>query len=184
MTPSQRAFAWTAAAVVLADQGSKAWIEAAFRPGVDELVVIPGLLSFVHVRNNAAAFGLFSDVEHRRWIFLALTAVSLPLVAWVVARLPATAVRTGAAVGLIVGGTLGNALDRARMGHVTDFLRVYTDHPALAAWLRANVGTADWPTFNVADSALLVGPLLFAALLMFPDDSEDPETDDGAPGMQ
>lgn len=184
MTPSRRAFAWTMIAILVADQGSKALVEAFLRPGRDEFTLIPGLLSFVHARNSAAAFGAFSDVPNRRWIFLALTLVSAPVVAWLVGRLPATASRTAAAVGMMVGGALGNFTDRARTGQVVDFIRIYTDHPTAAAWLRAHVGMDEWPTFNVADSALVVGVLFYAALAMFPDDSEDPETDDSGLGMQ
>lgn len=184
MTPSRRAFAWTTLLAVLLDQGSKAMVEAWLRPGRDELVLVPGLLSFIHARNSAAAFGAFSDVPNRRWIFLALTLASAPIVGWLVGRLPASAWRTAVAVGLMVGGALGNFIDRARTGQVVDFIRVYTDQPAASAWLRAHVGTNEWPTFNVADSTLVVGVLLYAALAMFPDDSEDPETDDSAPEMQ
>lgn len=184
MKPSLRAFVATTLAVVLVDQGSKAWVEAALRPGRDEVSLIPGLLSFIHARNSAAAFGMFSDVPNRRWIFLALTVASAPIVVALLRRLPASAWRTGSAVGLIVGGALGNFIDRARMGHVTDFIRIYTEQPAAARWLRGHVGMSEWPTFNVADSALLVGVLLYAALAMFPDEHEDPETDDEDPAMQ
>ena len=184
MTPSRRAFAVTTIATLAVDQGSKAMVEAWLRPGRDEFTLIGGLLSFIHARNSAAAFGVFSDIPNRRWIFLALTLASAPIVAWLVGRLPATATRTAAAVGLMVGGALGNFADRARTGQVVDFIRVYTDHPAASAWLRAHVGMDEWPTFNVADSALVVGVLLYAALAMFPDDSEDPETDDSGSGMQ
>jgi signal peptidase II len=60
-------------------------------------------------------------------------------------------------LGAILGGALGNLVDRVVRGEVVDFLDVYASTPSLADWLVRTFGTAHWPTFNVADSCIVVG---------------------------
>ena len=80
------------------------------------------------------------------------------------------------AVGLISSGTLGNAIDRMDKQSVTDFVRVYTDNPSMKAWLIDMVGTNEWPSFNVADAAIVVGLGLFLVdYLFFQEEEEDLE---------
>ena len=61
----------------------------------------------------------------------------------------------------IASGALGNAVDRVWKATVTDFLRVYISAPGAKQWLMETFGTAEWPSFNVADSTLLVGVVIF-----------------------
>jgi signal peptidase II len=135
--------------VVTSDQLSKLWLRSALFPGESSFEA--GLFRIVHVQNTGAAFGLF------RGHSLLLTIVALVGIAvflvyiFIVYRrfsyLDNTTNRI--ALGLILGGTVGNLTDRLRLGYVTDF-----------------IDFTYWPAFNVADSAVTVGALLFAYSLI------------------
>lgn len=120
----------------------------------DEIVLIPGFLSLRHGENRGLAFGMLQDAplpfQSVLLTVLALTLVTLLLVFW--GRVASSNV-AHAALGLILGGALGNVVDRVRTGGVTDFVHVY--------W-RGHV----WPDFNLADSAICVaiGLLLLDSL--------------------
>jgi signal peptidase II len=110
--------------------------------------VLPGLLNWTLAFNTGAAFSLLHDAGGwQRWLFslLAVT-VSAVLVVWLT-RLPRGDWRTALPLALVIGGALGNLIDRVRLGHVTDFIEVY-----YKSW--------SWPAFNIADSAICVGAVL------------------------
>jgi signal peptidase II len=130
------------AAIVLADQCTKWLILARFRPG-ERLPVIDGLFDLVLAFNPGAAFSFLSDAsgwQHYLFVGLAL-AVSAALV-FFLRRAGSVQLHLGLA--LILGGALGNVIDRMHMGQVVDFLLVYH-------------GGWSWPAFNVADSAITIG---------------------------
>ena len=112
------------------------------------VTVIPGFLNWTLAFNTGAAFSfLAGESGWQRWLFTALAiGVSAALALWL-ARTPRGDWRNAAPLALIIGGALGNLIDRTRFGHVTDFIEVY--------W-------RDWsfPAFNVADSAICVGAFL------------------------
>lgn len=143
------------------DQATKLWIVANVQEGGQEIKVIPGLFSIVHRQNPGAAFGMFREWEYRHWLFIAFTAVAGVVIVDLFRRLPKTDRFMSATLGLILSGAVGNAIDRVHKQTVTDFLKVYTDIPSLQAWLVSNFGTNEWPSFNVADSALVVGVLMY-----------------------
>jgi signal peptidase II len=134
--------------ILVVDQLSK-WLVAReldlheYRPLVD------GLLSLSHVRNRGAAFGILSDADlpYQSILFAGLSLVALLAIAVYAWRLPATAWLPQLALALILGGALGNLIDRLRLGYVVDFVHVYwRDH--------------QWPDFNAADSAITIGVTL------------------------
>ena len=134
--------------ILVVDQFSK-WLVAReldlheYRPLVD------GLLSLSHVRNRGAAFGILSDADlpYQSILFAGLSLVALLAIAVYAWRLPATAWLPQLALALILGGALGNLIDRLRLGYVVDFVHVYwRDH--------------QWPDFNAADSAITIGVTL------------------------
>ncbi|HYZ26986.1 MAG TPA: signal peptidase II [Geminicoccaceae bacterium] len=134
----------TAGAVIVLDQLSK-WAILAL---LDQAIAVTPFLNLVVVWNRGVSFGMFDSASaHGPWLLSGLAvAVVVALVFWlrrVDHPLP------GIALGLIIGGALGNVLDRVRYGAVVDFLDVH----ALGY---------HWPAFNVADSAICVG----AALLL------------------
>lgn len=144
---------------VALDQASKIWVYTNLRPRIDEVVVIPHLFSLVHAQNPGAVAGFLPG---QYWLFLLFTGVAVVVIGDMWRKLPANETYMSVALGLILSGAIGNAIDRIHKGTVTDFLRVYTDWPPVAGFLERHwPHTAEWPTFNVADSALVVGVALF-----------------------
>ena len=105
-------------------------------------------LNFTLAHNYGAAFSFLSDAGGwQRWFFIVLTlVVSLVLLVWLL-RLPRREWRTGLSLGLIIGGAIGNLVDRVQLGYVVDFIDVYYQ-----GW--------HFPAFNVADSAITIGVTL------------------------
>lgn len=130
------------AAIVLADQITKLLILSRFRLG-ERLPVIDGLFDLVLAFNPGAAFSFLRDADGwQRYLFVGLAlSVSVALV-FFLRRAGSTQLHLGLA--LILGGALGNVIDRIRIGEVVDFLLVYR-------------GGWSWPAFNVADSAITIG---------------------------
>jgi signal peptidase II len=168
MSPKLKAFLATAPLLLGFDFWSKQEVVEHLGPR-DELVLVPGWLSFVHAENADAAFSMpVPDAVLFVGAGLALALLAHTL--WMIdrgARLQASA------IACLVAGALGNALDRAVDGSVTDFVMVHANgSPALRTWLVERFGTATWPIFNVADSCIVVGVGLFAiAALMERDDA-------------
>ncbi|HRC85901.1 MAG TPA: signal peptidase II [Thermoanaerobaculia bacterium] len=133
-------------AVLLLDQWSK-WLVDRHMPLYFEIPIIPGLLNFVHVKNTGVAFGMFSDAGRggsARWLLAALGVVALGLVVAYFFQVPRQHRLLRVALALIVGGALGNLIDRVGAGAVTDFIDFY-------------LGSHHWHTFNLADSAITIG---------------------------
>jgi phosphatidylglycerol:prolipoprotein diacylglycerol transferase len=136
------------AAIVLLDQGTKALVVRSL-PLHGYVPLVDGLLSLSHVRNRGAAFGILSDwdLPYQTLLLSALSLGALLAIAYYFVRLPAAARLPRVALALVLGGAVGNLLDRLRLGYVVDFVHVYwRDH--------------QWPDFNVADSAITVGVTL------------------------
>lgn len=137
------------AAVVVLDRITKWYIRTSFTPW-DMVTVIPRFFNIIHAENPGAAFGVLAD-SGGEWGRLLLVAVSLAVMGIIGAILWRGAggalMRTG--FSLVFGGALGNLIDRAFRGTVTDFLQFF-------------FGNYEFPSFNVADSAITIG----AALLL------------------
>ncbi|HEX6989695.1 MAG TPA: signal peptidase II [Bacillota bacterium] len=129
---------FTLAAIVLAvDRLSKWWVVRTFDLG-DSLPLIPGIFHLTYVRNTGAAFSLFPGGTVLLAVFSALVVTGILIFA---RRIHALGI--GAELGLILGGGLGNLVDRVREGGVVDFLDFRV-----------------WPVFNLADTALVIGVLI------------------------
>jgi signal peptidase II len=142
-----KAWRWfvLAAAVVVADQATKAMVLARFRPG-EGLVVTPNF-NLVLVYNKGAAFSFLSDAPGWQTpLLVGFAVVAIAVVAYLLWRSPQRRVLS-AGLALILGGALGNVIDRLRFGQVVDFLDLHA-------------GGWHWPAFNVADSAITVGAVL------------------------
>jgi signal peptidase II len=144
-----------AAAVVLADQFTK-WLVAANISLHDSVSIIPGLFRITHVENQGAAFGLFADSawQWRAAALIAFSALALIVVSVLLWRNSHAMNSTGIALALILGGAIGNLWDRVVEGHVVDFLDFY-------------LGNSHWPSFNIADSAIVIGALVLVSEIMF-----------------
>lgn len=141
-----------ACVVIALDQLTKLWVDWAI-PAHKTVTVIPDLFDLVNIRNRGAAFGFLNrhDIEWQFWLFLVATLVAT----WAIVTLARQAredrwLFTG--LGLVLGGALGNLIDRVRMRAVVDFLDFH-----LGEW--------HWPAFNVADMAICCGAALACWLL-------------------
>lgn len=155
---------WLSGSVIVFDQLTKFLAE-----GLLEMhQPVPVLPSFnlMLTYNPGAAFSFLASAGGwQRWFFLGLgAAVSLGLVIWLT-RLRSEEKRLALALALILGGAIGNLIDRAWLGQVIDFIQVYYDR-----WY--------WPAFNVADSAITIGATLLVldSLLGERRQTSDPET--------
>jgi signal peptidase II len=141
-----------AAIVVLADQVSKTLILRTFSHG--ELHPVTGYFSLVRAHNAGAAFSFLAGASGwQRWFFAALGLAASALIVWMIRRHP-TQTLFCAAVSLIMGGALGNVLDRLLHGYVIDFLQFRF------GWLQALFHGGYFPAFNLADSAITLGAML------------------------
>ncbi len=135
--------------VIVADQFSKAWIRSSLPEGHTMLRL--GFFRITHIQNTGAAFGLFPDQSLVLTIFaLIVGTIILFFVVYGYRYYPwlgSTAITL--VLGLVLSGTVGNLVDRFRFGHVTDF-----------------IDFSYWPAFNIADSAVTIGVILFALLLL------------------
>ena len=162
-------FTATLLAGIAADQLTKSWVVRHLEHIVDEIQLIPGWFAIVHAQNTGAAF---STMEGQRGLFLVFTVVAVVVIGDLVRRQPANESAVPGILGMILAGALGNGIDRALQGHVTDFLKVYAGQDPLKSWFMERFGTNVWPIFNVADSLLLVGVFLFASYWLVQRDGE------------
>lgn len=138
-------------AVLALDQWTK-WLVELHLPLYMRQEVIPGLLNFTHVRNTGVAFGMFANHGESAvgtWILSLLGLAALAFVLLYFSKVPATERALLVALALVLGGAVGNLVDRITTGGVTDFVDFY-------------VGDYHWHTFNVADSAITVGIVFLA----------------------
>ena len=134
-----------AAAAIIADQLTKQVIGRTLDVG--DSVDIVGPFSIHHVENSGIAFGLFSS---RTTVVIAVTALAVGWMVWFFARSGRRHTVLPVALGLVLGGSIANLIDRVRLGRVTDFLDLEA-----------------WPAFNLADTFIVVGvAVLFGALVL------------------
>jgi len=134
-----------AVAVVVLDQITKTLITRSFQ--LHELKTITPFFDLVRAHNTGAAFSFLAGASGwQRWFFIGLGAVATVFIVWLLARHSGQRLFCWA-LALILGGAVGNVVDRILHGHVVDFIQVH--------W-----GSAYFPSFNVADSAISVGAVL------------------------
>lgn len=137
------------AVVVVLDRLSKNWVGSHVGRG-DFITVIPGVFRISHVFNTGAAFSLFAESLSPavvRNALIAFSVLAVIVVLGMIWRMGRAVSATGVALGLILGGAIGNLYDRVRFSYVVDFLEVKIVH-------------YHWPDFNLADSAIVVGACL------------------------
>ncbi len=134
-----------AGTIVILDQITKAMVLARM-PLYHSTEVIPGFFNLTHVLNPGGAFGFLAGQSPtvRQILFVVATCLAIAVIVYYFHRLPAGHRWLAAALPLIVGGAIGNLIDRLRFGSVVDFLDFY-------------IGSWHWPAFNVADSAITAG---------------------------
>jgi signal peptidase II len=138
------------AATLLLDRWTKVFIQKRFDLN-ESVSVIDGFFNITYVRNTGVAFGIFSSISSpaKSVLLSVFTAFAAVIVVTYSVRSPARNRLLQVALGLILGGALGNLYDRLAYGYVVDFLEFYA-------------GTYHWPSFNIADSAISTGVALLA----------------------
>jgi len=138
--------------IILSDQLSKTLIVGSFQLGDSHTVT--SFFNIVRVHNAGAAFSFLAGASGwQRWFFVGLGLVATVAIVWMLKRHGGQRLFSGA-LALILGGALGNVIDRLLHGHVIDFLQFHWD------WLAPMFPGGYFPSFNIADSAITVGAVL------------------------
>jgi signal peptidase II len=143
-----------ALAAIGADQLTKAVVSSQL--ALDDSVHVIGPFSIHHVQNSGIAFGLFASATS---LVILLTGVAVAWMLYFFGRSGARHPVLPVALGLVIGGSISNLIDRVRLGHVTDFLDL--------RW---------WPAFNLADSFITVGVVILLLALMSAEKTRPPKT--------
>lgn len=154
--PRPNALIWLllSAAIIIADQWSKAWVLSSL-PEYEPVVVIEGFWNWYRTYNTGAAFSFLSDAGGwQLWFFTALAVGISGLMAYWMWGTARGAWRSAVPYALVIGGAIGNVIDRLMHGHVVDFIQ----------W---HIGDHYWPSFNIADSAIVLGAVGIALFGLF-----------------
>jgi signal peptidase II len=141
--------------VVLLDRWTKRLVAARIAM-YSHIQIIPGFFRITHTENTGAAFSLFAD-SPSHWktgMLIGFSLIAMVIVSVLLWRQSQALTITGIALSLILGGAVGNLWDRVASGRVVDFLLVY-------------VKSYQWPVFNLADSAIVVGASLLVLEILF-----------------
>ncbi|MDG2334606.1 MAG: signal peptidase II [Myxococcota bacterium] len=170
MTLKYRLFGLTFLIGVVLDQWTKRTIVEHFYYG-ERLEVVPGLFDLTHVRNPGGAFSLFADgpFEWRMFFFVGATILAIILLTVFLVQHEGQDYLIPVSLGLVMAGAVGNMIDRLAYGEVIDFIDVHLWSGYI------------WPTFNIADSAIVlgVGLLLFD---VFVAERQHAKSDEPLPG--
>lgn len=150
-----------AVAVIALDRFTK-WTIAHRLTMHDSITVIPGFFRIIHTENPGAAFGIFADspAQWKVGLLILFSVVALFIVSALLWKTGHRMTTTGVGLALILGGAIGNLWDRITTHRVVDFLLFY-------------VGRYQWPAFNVADSAIVVGACLLVFEIVFAKSPEE-----------
>jgi signal peptidase II len=168
MTPKFRVATGAFLIVLVLDLATKIAIDANLSYA-DRIPVIPGFFYLTHVRNTGAAFGLFSDAPqlYRMVFFISVSLIAVGIIITFYRKLSPGDQLAALALGLILGGAIGNLIDRIFRQEVVDFLH-------FRLWRGYS-----WPDFNVADSAIVVGVGLLMLELLASEGEQRVSASDG-----
>jgi signal peptidase II len=144
-------------AIIILDQVTKQWVTMGFYLG-ESVPVIPGLFSLTYVRNTGAAWGMLGGLSG---LLVALSLVVLVMLIFFRRSFLTDSLIHRLSLALMIGGIVGNLLDRVRLQYVVDFLDFF--------WRSHH-----FPAFNVADSAICVGVGLYMISALFPPKAQSP----------
>jgi signal peptidase II len=164
--PGRSPYLWIAGLIVALDQVTKALVDDLMTLN-ESRPIVEGAVRLTYVQNRGAAFGILSEagLPYQSVMFSVVSLLALVAIALYAWRMPVQSRVPQTALALVMGGAIGNLLDRARLGYVIDYVDVY--------W-----GPHHWPAFNVADSAISIG----VALLVL-DILRNPQTEEPEPGI-
>ena len=157
-TPTATPWLLLSALVLVLDQLSKAWVLTSL-PEYTAIPVIDGFWNWYRTYNTGAAFSFLSDAGGwQKYFFITLAIAISGALAWWLTRTPRNDWKTALPFALVIGGAIGNVIDRFLHGHVVDFIQ----------W---HVGEYYWPAFNIADAAIVGGAIGIAVFGFFSGDS-------------
>jgi len=147
----------TAVAIFVLDQLTKNWIAATLGPGSGRQVIpiVGDVVRLVYTTNTGAAFGIG---QNRSILFTIVALVAVPAITYFNRTVTPRSLLTRLCLGALLGGTLGNLVNRLALGYVIDFVDV-------------GIGDLRWPSFNVADSSFVVGIIVLSVYLFLTDPS-------------
>lgn len=134
--------------VTVLDQISKYYAKEYLRP-IGYFPIIQDVFHLTYVENRGAAFGMF---QGQRWIFIVLTVAIAAAIAYYLVKIPGKSIFLKTALSLVLGGAIGNLIDRIRFGYVVDMF---------------DFTLINYPVFNIADSSLVIGSILLGYYLLF-----------------
>ena len=157
--------------VFISDQLTKIIIRSTLMLG-DAITVIPGYFDIVHVANRGAAFGMFAGTSDsfRDPFFYIVSAIAVIIITVTMIKLKSDDKLLAVVFSLILGGIFGNLLDRIRFGAVTDFLSIHLKNKIADFVLFGHNFhfRLEWPSFNIADSAISVAMVLLVWSVIIP----------------
>ena len=141
--------------VTIFDQASK-YLIIAYVGLYESFSIIPGFFDIIHVQNPGAAFGIFAGQapEIRNIVLIGASVTAVCVILFLFYSTPSFYHILSIGYGLILGGAVGNMIDRVQWGYVVDFIDIY-------------IGASHWPAFNIADSAISIGMLIFFYYVIF-----------------
>ena len=151
--------------VVLIDQITKFWVQKTMRL-YESIPVVPGLLDLHYIRNTGAAFGFLSGShsDFRIPFFILVSVAAIGIILFLFHKLEESEVLMPLALSLVLGGALGNLIDRIRLGEVVDFISFHYK-------------AFHWPAFNVADIGITTGVFLLVLRIFLFDKRESARRD-------
>ncbi|MBN2642405.1 MAG: signal peptidase II [Victivallales bacterium] len=144
----------TAIILAMLDQASKAVVVAEFTLG-ESITIIPGFFNLTYITNKGAAWGI---LHGKIWLLMLISTVVFVLIIWQIRTLTEGWNERYFAMAVIISGIIGNSIDRIWRKEVVDFLDFY---------IRVNDKSYSWPAFNIADSAITVGVIIYIASTLF-----------------
>jgi signal peptidase II len=146
--------------IVALDQATK-FLVVQKLPLYEDVPLISGLLSLQHVRNTGAVFGFLAgtNIPGKGYVFAVMSAIALAALTYYARTIPREERLSRFALSLVIGGAIGNLIDRVRFGYVVDFVKMYWENHV-------------WPNYNVADSAISIGLVLLVIDSFRPRDRE------------
>lgn len=155
---------WIALFILIVDQGSK-WLVVKKMSLYDSITIIDQFFYLTSHRNRGAAFGI---LENQRWFFIVITFVVIGIIVYYLWKLKNSHPWMSVAFSLVLGGAIGNLIDRIRTGEVVDFFHF-------------QFGSYHYPIFNVADSAIVIGVAILVIITLFfsEKETESPESVSG-----
>jgi signal peptidase II len=148
-------FLWPAGMIIILDQVLKIWVTRVITRH-ETVPLISGLVDLVQVRNRGMAFGMLNrtGADWQSYLLIGATLAAIAIIAFWFKRIEEGAYGAVIGLSLVLGGAIGNLIDRIRLREVIDFLDFH-------------VGDYHWPAFNLADSAITIGTLWLAVYLLF-----------------